>query len=324
MNRLWPNWEVSNVAEKISMRIAYGQALAAYGAQNKNVVVLDADVSASTQTHYFARSFPDRFYNVGIAEAGMVDVAAGFALRGKIPFVNTFAFLLERATEQIRTAVAYSETNVKLVGSYGGLSDSVDGPTHQSVCDVAIMRSMPNMTVIVAADAVEIAKLVPLVAQLAGPVYLRVSRAEVPAVYAEDQTVEIGKGITLRDGKDVTLVATGVMVERALRAADMLATQGITARVLDLHTVKPLDAELLLTAASETGALVTAEEHSILGGLGGAVAELVSGECPVPIVRTGIKDAFCETGPYEALLDRYGMAVADIVAAAHKAIRLKK
>ncbi len=312
------------MADKVSMRIAYGQALAAYGAQNKNVVVLDADVSASTQTHYFAKAFPDRFYNVGIAEAGMVDVAAGFALRGKIPFVNTFAFLLERATEQIRTAVAYSCTNVKLIGSYAGLSDSFDGPTHQSVCDVAIMRSMPNMTVIVAADAVEIATLVVLVAELDGPVYLRVSRAEVPVVYAEDQKVEIGKGIVLRDGRDVTLVATGVMVERSLRAADELARKGVTARVLDMHTIKPLDTALLLGAARETGALVTAEEHSILGGLGGAVAEAVSGECPVPIVRTGIHDTFCETGPYEALLDRYGMAVADIVAAAEKAIGLKK
>jgi transketolase len=306
------------------MRIAYGQALAAYGALNKNVVVLDADVSGSTQTHFFAKSFPDRFYNVGIAEAGMVDVAAGFALRGKVPFVNTFAIMMERATEQIRTAVAYSCANVKLVGSYGGLSDSFDGPTHQSVCDVAIMRAMPNMTVVVAADAVQMAKLVPLVAAYEGPVYLRVSRNEVPVVYSDSQKVEIGKGIVVRDGKDVTLVATGIMVERSLRAADELAVNGVSSRVLDMHTIKPLDTALLLAAARETGALVTVEEHSILGGLGGAVAEFVSGAYPVPIVRTGISDTFCETGPYEALLDRYGMAVADIVAAAHKAIGLKR
>ncbi len=238
------------MAEKRSMRVAYGQALAAYGATNKRIVVLDADVSASSQTHYFATTCPDRFFNVGVAEAGMVDMAVGFALRGMIPFANTFAFLLAlRAAEQIRTAVAYARTNVKLIGSYGGLSDSFDGPTHQSVCDIAVMRSMPNITVIVAADAVEAARLVPAVAEYDGPVYLRVSRAEVPVVFGEDYTVEIGKGQMLRDGADVTLVATGVMVYRSLLAADELAKQGIQARVLALHTIKPLDADLLFTAA---------------------------------------------------------------------------
>lgn len=313
------------MAEKVSMRIAYGQALAAYGGENKRVVVLDADVSASSQTHYFAKACPDRFYNVGITEAGMVDVAVGFALRGKIPFANTFAFLLTlRAAEQIRTAVAYSRTNVKLVGSYGGLSDSFDGPTHQSVCDIAVMRAMPNMTVIVACDATEIAKLIPLIAEHDGPVYLRVSRADVPLVFGPDHKIEIGKGNVLREGKDVTLIATGIMVGRTLLAAEQLADQGVKARVLEVHTIKPLDTALILKAAAETGALVTAEEHSILGGLGSAVTETVSGEHPVPIIRVGINDQFCETGPYEALLDRYGMAVADIVSAAKKAVAMKK
>jgi len=311
------------MADKVSMRIAYGQALAAYGAENKNVVVLDADVSASSQTHYFAKACPERFFNVGIAEAGMVDVAVGFALRGKIPFVNTFAFLLTlRAAEQIRTAVAYANTNVKLIGSYGGLSDSFDGPTHQSVCDVAVMRAMPNITVIVAADAVEIGKLVPAIAEWNGPVYLRVSRAEVPVLFGPDHTVQIGKGNVLRDGYDVTLIATGVMVGRTLQAADELARQGVSARVLEMHTIKPLDADLVLKAAGETRALVTVEEHSIIGGLGGTVAETVSDGRPVPVVRVGIHDRFCETGPYEALLDRYGMAVGDIVAAARRAISM--
>jgi transketolase len=303
------------------MRIAYGKALASLGAENEHIVVLDADVSASTQTHYFATAFPDRFFNVGVAEAGMVNVAAGFALAGKIPFVNTFAFLLAlRAAEQVRTCVAYARTNVKLVGSYGGLSDAFDGPTHHSVCDLAVMRSMPNMVVVVAADAVEATKLVPAVAEYDGPVYLRMSRAEVPNVFGSDYKVEIGRGTQLRDGTDVTLVATGVMVGRAILAADRLREDGIRARVLSLHTIKPLDRELILSAAQETGAVVTVEEHSIIGGLGSAVAELVAEEVPRRVLRVGLSDTFAETGPYDALLDRYAMAVDDIVAAVWRAL----
>jgi len=312
------------VGEKASMRAAYGQALATYGAQNARVVVLDADVSASTQSVLFAKAFPDRFFNVGVAEAGMVDVAVGLALAGKIPFVNTFAFLLAlRAAEQIRTCVAYSRTNVKLAGSYGGLSDAFDGPTHHSICDVAVMRAMPNLSVLVASDAVEVARLVPAVGEFDGPVYLRVSRADVPTVFPEDHKVHIGRGNLLRKGTDVTLVATGVMVHRALLAADRLEASGVRTRLISLHTIKPLDNELILQAAAETGALVTVEEHSIVGGLGGAVAEMLSGERPVPVIRVGLQDAFAESGPYDALLDRYGMSVDDIVAAAHKAASLK-
>jgi len=313
------------MTEKVSMRVAYGKALAAYGAVNERVVVLDADVSASTQTHFFAKAFPNRFFNVGVAEAGMVDVAVGLALGGKIPFVNTFAFLLAlRAAEQIRTCVAYSRTNVKLVGSYAGLSDGFDGPTHHAICDAAVMRAIPNMTVVVAADAVEVAKLVPAVAEYDGPVYLRVSRADVPLVFGEDHAVTIGKGTVLKDGKDVTLVATGIMVTRALSAADQLCAQGISARVVSIHTIKPLDNELILKAAEETGALVTIEEHSIVGGLGGAVAEFVSGERPTPIVRVGLQDAFARTGAYETLLDMFGMSVNDIAVAAMRAVSLKR
>ena len=313
------------MTEKVSMRVAYGKALAAYGAVNERVVVLDADVSASTQTHFFAKAFPNRFFNVGVAEAGMVDVAVGLALGGKIPFVNTFAFLLAlRAAEQVRTCVAYARTNVKLVGSYAGLSDAFDGPTHHAICDVAVMRAIPNMTVVVAADAVEVAKLVPAVAEYDGPVYLRVSRADVPLVFGEDHAVTIGKGTVLRDGNDVTLVATGIMVTRALSAADQLHAQGISVRVVSIHTIKPLDNELILRAAEETGALVTIEEHSVVGGLGGAVAEFLSGERPTPIVRVGLQDTFARTGAYDTLLDMFGMSVNDIAAAAKRAVSLKR
>jgi len=307
------------------MRIAYGQALADYGEINPDVVVLDADVSASTQTHYFAARFPERFFNVGVAEAGMVDVAVGFALGGKIPFANTFASLISlRAAEQVRTCVAYARTNVKLAAAYSGLSDSKDGPTHHSVIDIAVMRAMPNLAVVVAADATEARKLVPAVAEYDGPVYLRLSRAVVPVVFGDDHEVEIGKGNVLHDGTDVTVMATGVMVSRALLAAERLGQEGVEARVVSLHTIKPLDRELILASVERTGAVVTVEEHSMIGGLGGAVAELLGEMLPVPVVRVGIRDTFTDTGPYEALLDHYGMSVADIVSAAHRAIGMKK
>jgi transketolase len=304
-----------------SMRQAYGEALAELGAANANVVVLDADVSASTQTWMFREKYPDRFFNVGVAEANMVDVAVGLALAGKIPFANTFAFLIAlRAAEQVRTCVAYAKTNVKLVGSYGGLSDAFDGPTHHSICDLAVIRSLPNMTVIVAADAVEVKKAVPAVAEYDGPVYLRVSRAEVPVLFDESHEMRIGQGVTLREGGDATLIGTGIMVGRCLEAAQALRREGIDVRVIEIHTLKPIDEGLLVQAAQETGAIVTAEEHSTIGGLGAAVAEVLSGQCPVPILRVGITDTFAETGPYEALLDRYGMGVTDIVASAKQVV----
>jgi len=306
--------------EKEWMRNAYGKALAEYGAVNPDVVVLDADVSSSTRTLYFAQRFPDRFFNLGVAEAGMVDVAVGFALGGKIPFVNTFAFLIAlRAAEQVRTCVSYARTNVKLAAAYSGLSDSFDGPTHHSVCDLAVMRAMPNIAVVVAADPVEAQKWVPVVAEYDGPVYLRLSRAQVPVIFDDSHQVEIGKGLELRQGDDVTLIGTGVMVARCLWAAEELATEGISARVVEMHTLKPLDEELVIRAAEETGAIVTAEEHNVIGGLGSAVAEALSSCRPVPVMRVGIADRYTETGPYEDLLDRYGMSVADIVAAAKRA-----
>ncbi len=306
------------------MRVAYGKALADYGAVNPDVVVLDADVSTSSQTHFFASRFPNRFFNLGVAEAGMVDVAVGFALAGKIPFANTFAFLIAlRAAEQVRTCVAYARTNVKLAAGYAGLSDSKDGPTHHSICDLAVVRSLPNMTVVVATDAIEVQKMVPLVAEWEGPVYLRISRAEVPVIFSQDQEVKIGKGAVLREGSDVSLIGTGVMVSRCLEAAENLKEHGIDARIIEIHTLKPLDHELILAAAKETGAIVTAEEHNIIGGLGEAVASCLAEAYPVPLKRVGIRDTFAETGSYFELLDKYGMGVNDIVGAANELVRRK-
>jgi transketolase len=311
--------------ELMSMRDAYGKALAEYGETNPNVVVLDADVSTSTRTHYFAGRFPDRFFNVGIAEANLVDVAAGLAMAGKVPFANTFAFLIAlRAGEQVRSQVCLSRANVKLAAAYGGLSDSYDGPAHQSESDLAVMRAMPGLTVVVAADAVEAGKMVPLVAEYPGPVYLRLSRDDAPAVFDETYQPQIGRGVPLREGTDLTLVGTGLLVHRCLEAADALAGMDISAGVIEIHTLKPLDAELLTEAAHETGAFVTAEEHSVIGGLGGAVAELLGERCPVPLERVGLRERFGGTGPYAELLDECGLGVGDIVAAAKRAVARRR
>jgi transketolase len=305
-------------------RRVFGESLVEYGAINPKVVVLTADVSSSVMTTFFAKKYPERFFNVGIAEAGMVDTAVGFALSGMIPFANTFAGLLLRATEQIRTCVAYANTNVKLVGSFAGLSNFKDGPTHHSIMDVAIMRVMPNLTVLVPSDSMEAKKMIPLMAEHNGPVYIRLSRAEMPVIFAESHKVEIGKGVVVRDGTDVTIMANGHMLSRSLEAADTLSSQGMKARVVNMHTVKPLDVPLVLKCAQETGAVVTVEEHSIIGGLGSAVAETLSGELPVPVKRVGIGDTFTETSrDFDSLLDKYGMSIEDIVRAARQAIKRK-
>ena len=308
---------------EMSQREAYGRALADYGALNPNVVALDADTSASTLSSFFAKRFPERFINVGIAEPCMVDVGAGLALAGLIPFVNGFAALLAlRAVEAIRTNVCYARTNVKLAASYAGLSDFKDGPTHHAITDIAFLRALPEMTVIVPADANEIARWVPVIAEYDGPVYLRLNRSATLPVHGADVQVAIGRGMLLRPGRDVTLVAAGAMVGRSLLAADRLAEKGISARVVEMATVKPLDRELICQAAEETGAIVTAEEHSIVGGLGSAVAEAVSEACPVPVVRVGIRDTFARTAPDpESLMDAFGLAVTDIVMAAERAVQ---
>jgi transketolase len=311
--------------DTISMRIAYGQALAALGAEYPDLVVLDADVSASTQSHFFASAFPERFFNLGVAEPGMIDVAVGLALGGKIPVANTFAFLIAlRCAEQVRSHLSYGGANVKLAAGYSGLSDSFDGPTHHSINDLAVMRSMPGLTLVVPADAVEMEKLLPQVIKREGPVYLRLSRAEAPVIFEDNYGPEIGKGVVLREGTDVTLVNCGILLNRCLQAAGRLAESGVKARVINLHTLKPLDTALLAMAAQETGTVVTVEEHSIIGGLGAAVAEALGESCPVPVERVGLRDTFAETGPYDDLLDTYGMSVDHIVAAADRAIQRKQ
>jgi transketolase len=273
----------------------------------------------------FEEVFPDRFFNVGIAEPSLVDVAVGLAYSGKIPFANTFAFLFAtRALEMVRTHLCYGEANVKLMGAYAGLSDSFDGPTHHSITDVAIMRSLPKMTIVIPSDPVGLAKLLPQVAEWPGPVFFRLNRNEVPVLFDGSYSPRIGQAITLRPGSDVTLICAGLMVSRCLEAAEALAKDRIDARVLEVHTVKPLDTDSILQAARETGALVTVEEHSVIGGLGGAVAEAVTEAYPVPVKRVGLADRFAETGPYFAMLDRYGMSVADIAGAARQALAAKK
>ena len=310
--------------KKASIRKAYGQALADYGDLNPDVAVVVADVSSSVQTKFFAEKFPERFFNVGITEQAMVDVAVGLALGGMIPFANTFAVLFLRAAEQIRTCVAYAKTNVKIVGSYSGLSNFKDGPTHHIECDIAIMRSMPNMTVVEAADAVEARKMVPAVAEHDGPVYLRISRTDAPILFDESYEVKIGKGAVLRDGSDVALIASGVMVSRCLEAAEKLEKEGIDAYVVDMSSIKPLDTDLVWKLARETGAIVTAEDHSIIGGLGGAVAEALGEKSPVYLERIGVRDTFTETSlSYDELLDHYGMGIEDIIEAARQAVERK-
>ncbi len=309
----------------LSMREAYGRALAAYGAENPQVVALDVDTAASTLSGFFAAQFPQRFFNIGIAEPCMVDVAAGLALGGFIPFINGFASLLSlRALEQIRTCVCYAHTNVKIAASYAGLSDFKDGATHYSITDLANLRALPGMTVIVPADSAETAAWVPLVAEFDGPVYLRISRAAALPVFQTGTRLKIGKGITLRPGRDLTLVATGAMTGRCAQAAEELAQQGIDARLLEIHTLKPLDSDLLLEAAAETGALVTAEEHSIIGGLGSAVAELLAENHPIPLERVGVRDRFCPTGRnLDRLMDACALSTADILAAARRVLERK-
>lgn len=309
----------------MSQRDTYGQALKELGSIEPRVIVLDADVSKSTRSGLFGKEFPDRFYNCGIAEQNMMGIAAGLAASGLIPFVNTFSFLATfRAGEQLRTAIAYPRLNVKVAANYGGLSDSFDGPTHQAIADIAVVRALPNVTVVVPADAIEMKKALPAIARHEGPVWLRICRNPTPVVFSEDFTFTLGRAVKLREGSDVTLVSTGIVLARMLKAADLLHTQGVSARVLSISTLKPLDEAALLAAAKETGAIVTCEEHNIHGGLGAAVCELTAGRIPVPVVRVGIPDTFAESGDYDLLLDRYGLSVDRIVQAAKEAMAMKR
>ncbi|MGE4491759.1 MAG: transketolase family protein [Syntrophotalea sp.] len=309
----------------IATRDAYGQALLELGRQNPKIVALDADLSGSTKTAQFAREFPERFFNAGIAEANMVGMAAGLAAGGLIPFASTFAvFAAGRAFEQIRQSLAYPRMNVKVVATHGGITVGEDGGSHQSVEDLAIMRSLPNMTVLCPADGPETAAAIRAVAAYDGPVYVRLGRGKVPVVFPSDCNFEIGRGVTLRDGDAVTLIGTGLLTAMALDAAEILAARGIQARVLHMGSIKPLDTELMLKAARETGAIVTAEEHSIIGGLGGAVCEALAEGAPAPVERVGMRDVFGQSGPAGKLLEHYGLTPASLVAAAERVVARKR
>ncbi|NKF06755.1 transketolase family protein [Clostridium gasigenes] len=314
------------MSKKVATREAYGKALAQLAKTNENVVVLDADLSKSTKTADFKEVCPERFFNMGIAEANMMGVAAGLSTCGKIPFVSTFAmFAAGRAFEQIRNSLCYPRLNVKVCATHAGLTVGEDGASHQAIEDLALMRSIPNMTVICPADDVETEAAIKAIAEFEGPCYVRLGRLPVSTINdAKTYEFKLGKGVTLKEGNDVTIVATGIMVQTALEASDILANEGINARVINIHTLKPLDTELLVKAAKETNAIVTVEEHSIIGGLGSAVAEALGEEYPVPVLKVGVNDVFGESGKPEELLKAYGLTAEAIVEKVKKSIMLKR
>ena len=313
------------MAEKIATREGYGNALVEF-ADDYDFVVLDADLAAATKTGIFKKKYPERFFNCGIAEGNMMSVAAGIASTGKTVFASSFAmFAAGRAFEQIRNSIAYPSLNVKICATHAGISVGEDGATHQCLEDIALMRAIPNMVIINPADAVEARAAVKAALDYEGPMYIRLGRLAVP-VYNDPATYEfkLGKGICLKDGSDVTIVATGLMVDMANTAAKMLSAEGISARVINIHTIKPLDKDIILKAASETGALVVAEEHNIIGGLGSAVAETVCESSPVPVLRVGTNDVFGRSGKVPPLLELYGLTAESIAEKAKLAISLKK
>ena len=315
------------MAGKIATRTAYGEALVELGAQYPELVVLDADLSGSTMSKFFAEAYPDRFFDCGIAEADMTGIAAGMAAEGLKPFTNSFAmFAAGRAYEQIRNSIAYPQLNVKVVGSHGGVSVGEDGATHQCIEDFALMRAIPGMLVCCPCDGNEMRHAVRALIDYEGPAYLRLQRlaTEVFTNELPDYHFALGKGCTLRPGSDVTVIATGLMVSKALQAAELLAAEGISVRVINIHTIKPLDEELVLRAARETGCIVTSEEHSVIGGLGSAVSELLGEKCPVPVLRHGVNDEFGRSGTAAAVLDYFGLNAEGIAAKVREALKLKK
>lgn len=316
---------VSQPQQKIATRDAYGDALVELGKKRDDVVALDADLSGSTKTSKFAKAFPDRFFNIGIAEQDMMGTAAGLAIGGKVPFASTFAvFATGRAWEQIRQSICYPNLNVKIVASHAGVTVGEDGGSHQSLEDIAVMRVLPNMTVIVPADGVETAQAIEAVAAYKGPCYVRTGRNKVPVICPPDYRFRIGKAHVFHEGRDAVIIATGIMVAEAIKAAEMLKAEGIDAGVINMSTIKPLDAEAVIAAAKRCGAVVTAEEHSIIGGLGSAVAEVLAESAPVPLVRVGIKDQFGTSGDPDGLLAHYKLSAADLKAAVHEVIAKKK
>ena len=306
---------------KIATRDAYGKALVKLGDINNNVVVLDADLSKSTKTYDFGKTYPDRFFNMGIAEQNLIGAACGFATAGKIPFASSFAmFASGRAFEIIRNSVCYPNLNVKICATHAGITVGEDGASHESVEDISIMRSIPNMTVLVPADGVEAEKMIFEAANVYGPMYVRLGRSAVDTIFTEEYKFEIGKGTVLTEGDDVSIIACGIMVNEAIKASEELKKEGINARVINMSTIKPIDKELIIKSAKETKAIVTAEEHSIIGGLGSAVSEVLAEECPNILKRVGIKDVFGESGnPYD-LLEKYGLTYKDIISSVKEVI----
>ncbi len=313
------------MTEKMATREAYGKALVELGGENSDIVVLDADLAKSTKTINFSKQFPDRFFDMGIAEQNMMGTAAGLAATGKVPFASSFAvFASGRVYDQVRNSISYPALNVKIGATHAGITVGEDGASHQAVEDIALMRVLPNMTVFVPADGPSTIAAVRAAVEIDGPVYIRLGRSKVPVLHGGDLDFAPGKSIELRSGKDVTIIACGIMVAEAMEAAESLEKEGIDAAVLDMHTVKPLDVAAVIKAAKVTGAVVTAEEHSIIGGLGGAVAEVLGETVPVPLMRVGIPDVFGESGKPEELLDKYGLRAADIEKAARDAISRKR
>lgn len=301
--------------ESIATREAYGKTLVEL-VENKDIVVLDADLAGATKTAMFKKACPERFFDMGIAEGDMMGTAAGLAVSGKIPFASTFAiFAAGRGFEQIRNSICYPNINVKISATHAGVTVGEDGGSHQAIEDISLMRSLPNMVVLNPADAVEARQMVLAAAEYVGPMYLRFGRAATPVIHDDSYKFELGKGEVVKEGKDVSIIATGIMVAKALEAAETLKAEGIDAEVINISTIKPLDNELVLASAKKTGKVVTAEEHSIIGGLGSAVCELLAEEHPVKVTRIGVKDCFGQSGTPAALLEHYGLTAADIVKA---------
>ncbi|KMT21109.1 transketolase family protein [Clostridium cylindrosporum] len=309
----------------LATREAYGKALAKLGHENKNIVVLDADLSKSTKTADFLKEHPERFFNIGIAEGDLVVTAAGLSTCGKIPFASTFAmFAAGRAFEQIRNSICYPKLNVKIAATHAGLTVGEDGASHQAIEDISIMRSIPNMTVICPADDVETTEVIKAAAEYNGPVYIRLGRSAVPTINDENNySFKIGKAVTLKEGKDVTIIATGIMVSKALDAAKALEAEGISAEVINIHTIKPIDSEAIIASVKKTGAVVTCEEHSIIGGLGSAVCEVLAENAVAPLKRVGVNDTFGESGKPAQLLEKYGLTSENIVSSAKEVMKRK-
>lgn len=310
--------------DKVATRDAYGEKLVELGAKNKDIVVLDADLAKSTKTIKFKKKFPDRFFDMGVAEQNLIGTAAGLSLAGKIPFASSFAvFATGRAYDQLRNTLCYSRLNVRVVSSHAGLTVGEDGGSHQALEDIALARVLPYMAVVVPADAVETQSVLEYAVEYKGPMYIRLGRPKVPIVCGDDYSFELGKGVVLREGRDATIVACGITVAFALEAANLLLEKGLDVEVINMASIKPLDRELIVASAGKTGAVVTAEEHSIIGGLGSAVAEVLVENVPVPMERVGVRDTFGESGHPEELLEKYGISSRHIAAAVEKAVGRK-